>query len=264
MDAIVRSSPKGNFPHVKNAWQKLKAKAEAGASYYASADDVRTLGKLIGDLGGLANKAYIKTYAGKPHIILSGRSGLRHVLTGTKYGIKNPKVIAMGLGKTGAIHAAKQGGILSVFLLSIYRVADYFLTDNATLSQFIGSLATDVVEVGIATGASIVAASAVVAMGFTIAIGPIAAVVLVGIGASIALSALDEHYGITDRVITGLEDIGEDIGNKIEKIKQNLYKNAGELANSVFDYAVDSAKVVLINSARHTIDKFFSARPRLQ
>ena len=135
MDAIVKSSPKGN---VQNTWQKLKNKAEVGASYYASVDDLRTLSKLVGDLGGFATKAYVKTYGGKPHIILKGHSGLRRVLTGTKYGIKNPKVITMGLGKAGAIHAAKFGGILSVVLLSTYRVADYFLTDTATLSQLIG------------------------------------------------------------------------------------------------------------------------------
>src|SRR5690606_29209178 len=182
MDAIIKSSPKGKLAQIQNPWQKLKNKAELGASYYASADDLRTLGKLVGDLGGFATKAYVKTYNGKPHIILKGHPGLRKVLTGTKYGIKNPKVITMGLGKASAIHAAKSGGILSVVLLSVYRVSDYFLTDEATLNQLIGSLATDVVKVGVTTGASIAVASAVVGMGFTIAIGPIAAVVLVGIG----------------------------------------------------------------------------------
>lgn len=264
MDAIVKSSPKGNLPHIKNAWQKLKGKAEVGASYYASADDLRTLSKLVGDLGGFATKAYVKTYGGKPHIILKGHPGLRRVLTGTKYGIKNPKVITMGLGKVGAINAAKSGGILSVVLLSAYRVTDYFLTDQATLSQLIGSLATDVVKVGIATGASIAAASGFVALGFTVAIGPIAAVVVVGVITSMVLSSIDEHYGITDRVISGLDDIGKGIESRVEQAKQGLYQNAAELAGSIFDYAIDSAKTILINTAKHTIDKFLSGRPRLQ
>lgn len=264
MDAIVQSSPKGRLPHVKDSWQKLKGKAEVGASYYASADDLRTLSKLIGDLGGFSTKAYVKTYGGKSHIILKGHPGLRRVLTGTKYGIKNPKVITMGLGKAGAIHAAKSGGILSVVLLSAYRVTDYFLTDEATLNQLIGSLATDVVKVGIATGASIAAASAVVAMGFTIAIGPIAAVVLVGVGTSMALGALDEHYGITVRVIAGLDYIGSDIDDRIAGVKQNLYRKADGLVDSIFDYAVDYARSILIDTAKHTLDKFLSGRPRLQ
>jgi len=84
MDSIVRSSPKGKLVDVKNAWKDLKGKAEIGASYYASADDLRTLSKLVGDLGGFGTKAYVKTYGGKPHIILKGRPGLRRILTGTK------------------------------------------------------------------------------------------------------------------------------------------------------------------------------------
>lgn len=260
----MRSSPKAHLPGFQDAWKKLKAKAELGAGYYASADDIRTLSKLVGDLGDYSAKAYVKTYGGKPHIILKGSPGLRRVLTGTKYGISNPKVIAMGLGKAGAIHAAKSGGVLSIILLSSYRVADYFLTDEATLSQLIRSLATDVVKVGITTGASIVAASAVVGMGFTLAIGPIAAVVIVGIGVSVALGALDEHYGITDKVIAGLDSIGEDISDRIAGVKQDLIKKAGQAAGSVLDYAVDSARAILIDVAKHSLDKFFSGRPELK
>lgn len=158
MDAIIKSSPKGNKPSVKAAWQKIKGKVGIGASYYASADDAVTMAKLVGDLGGIGARAYVKNYGGKPHIILKGHAGLRAILIGTKYGIKNPKVISMGLGKAGAVAAAKQGGILTVVLLSAYRVVDYFLTDQATLSQLVGTLATDIVKVGIATAASIGAA----------------------------------------------------------------------------------------------------------
>ncbi len=255
MDAIIQSSPKAKLPHIKNAWQKLKGKAEVGASYYASADDLRTLSKLIGDLGGFATKAYVKTYGGKPHIILKGHPGLRSVLTGTKYGIKNPKVITMGLGKAGAIHAAKSGGILSVVLLSTYRVADYFLTDSATLSQLIGSLATDVVKVGITTGASIVAA---VAMGgFSIAVGPIFAVVVIGFGVSLALGVVDEKLGITDRLIDGLDELGADIQSNIASKKKEAAGIAREAVDSVIDYAIDSARRIVINTAQSYLRKYF-------
>lgn len=264
MDAIIKSSPKGTKPGVQAAWQKIRDKAGLSASYYASADDAVTMAKLVGDLGGIGTRAYIKNYGGKPHIILKGHAGLRKILTGTKYGIKNPKVVTMGLGKAGAVNAAKSGGILTVVLLSAYRVADYFLTDQTTLSQLIGTLATDVVKVGIATGASIATASAVVAMGFTIAIGPIAAVILVGIATSMILGDLDESYGITDRVIAGLDSISETMENRIEGVKQNFYRQANDLTDSVIDYVIDSARVVFINTAKHTLDKFLSGRPRLR
>jgi len=170
----------------------------------------------------------------------------------------------MGLGKAGAIHAAKSGGILSIVLLSAYRVTDYFLTDQATLNQLIGSLATDVVKIGIATGASIAAASGIVALGFTVAIGPIAAVILVGVVSSMALGLLDERYGITDRVIAGLDDISEGIDNRIERGKEDFYKKIGDLKDSVFDYAVDSARTILINTATHALNRLLSKRLRLR
>ncbi len=263
MDAIVKSLPKGNLPHIKNAWQKLKGKAEAGASYYASADDLRTLSKLVGDLGGFATKAYVKSYGGKPHIILKGHPGLRRVLTGTKYGIKNPKVITMGLGKAGAMHAAISGGILSNVLLSTYRVADYFLTDNATLSQLIGSLATDVVKVGLATGASIVAAIALVGFGVILAIDPVIAVVAVGILASMALGEIDNNYGITDRVILGFDELSQEAQSQIQKTMQNILDKAGSVAAQIIDYAIDSAKVILIDADKHNLHKFLSGKPRI-
>jgi hypothetical protein len=263
MDAIVRSSPKGNLPDIKNAWQKVKGVAEFGASYKASVDDLRTLRKLVSDLGGFATHAYVKTYGGKPHIILKGHPGLRRVLTATKYGIRNPKVITIGLGKAGAIHAAKQGGIVSVVLLSVYRVADYCLTDQATLSQLIGSLATDVVKVGLATGATIVTASALVGFGVTLAIGPMIAVVAVGVLASMALAGIDNHYGITDRVILGLDELRQDVQSQIKKTKATILDKAGDAVDLIIDYVVDSAKVILIDAAKHQLNNFLSGKPRV-
>lgn len=263
MDLIVKSSPKGRMEQIQNSWQAIRGKAEFGASYLASADDLRTLSKLVGDLGGFATKAYVKTYGGKPHIILKGNPGLRKILTGTKYGVKNPKVVTMGLGKAGAIHAAKIGGILSVILLSTYRVIDYFLTDEATLSQLIGTLATDIVKVGIATGASIAAASALIGFGITVAIGPIIAVIFVGVITSMALSAIDKHYGVTDRIIVGLDQFGHEIQFQLQSIKQNIQDHANKAVATVIDYVIDSARIVIINTAKHQLQKFLFNKPRV-
>ncbi len=215
-----------------------------------------TVAKLIGDLGGVGARAYIKSYGGKPHIILKGHAGLRTVLTGTKYGIKNPKVISMGLGKSGAVAAAKQGGILTVVLLSAYRVADYFLTDQATLSQLIGTLATDVVKVGIATGASILAATIVGAA--TFAVGPIIAVVLVGVGVSMLLEVADNRLGITNRVIAGLDELGENAENYIAQKKRQALNATGKAVDEIIDYAVESARTIAVSWVRRTLREYLS------
>lgn len=260
MDAIIKSSPKGQKASVQAAWQKIKGKVGVGASYYASADDAVTMTKLIGDLGGVGTRAYIKSYGGKPHIILKGHAGLRTVLTGTKYGIKNPKVISMGLGKSGAVAAARQGGIFTVVLLSAYRVADYFLTDQATLSQLIGTLATDVVKVGIATGAAIlVASSAVVA---TFAVGPIIAVVVVGVTVSALLEIADNRLGITNRIIAGLDEMGDSAESYIAQKKRQALNTAGKAIDEVIDYAVESARAITVNWIRETLREYVSPFPR--
>lgn len=201
MDAIVRSSPKSQLLHIQESWAEIRDKAEVGANYYASAADIKKLQRLIADLGSPNAQVYVRTYGGKPHIILKGYPGLRKVLTGTKYGIKNPQVVAMGLGKAAGGKIAKSGGALTLVLLSTYRVADYFLTDEATLAQLIDSLATDVVKVGITIGASLVTVSLLGATAFSsLAIGPLLVVVAIGVGGALVLNMIDDHFGLTDKL----------------------------------------------------------------
>ena len=263
MDAIIKSSPKGKKASVQAAWQKIKGKLGVGASYYASADDAVTMAKLVGDLGGVGARAYIKTYGGKPHIILKGHAGLRTILTGTKYGIKNPKVVTMGLGRSGAVSSAKIGGIVSVVLLSAYRVADYFLTDQATLSQLVGALATDVVKVGIATGASIIAATAIAGL-TTVAIGPILAVVVVGVGISMLLEYADSSLGITNRVIAGLDELGDSAESYLAEQKKKALNSAGQAVNEVIDQAVSSARTMAIRWVKGRIKEYLPSMQRLR
>lgn len=255
MDAIIKSSSTRVKVSVQESWQKVKGKVGFGASYYASADDIVTVTKLVGDLGSIGAKAYIKNYGGKPHIILKGRPGLRKVLTSPKYGIKNPKVITMGLGKAGAVAAAKQGGIISVVLLSAYRVADYLLTDEATLSQLIGTLATDVVKVGIVTGAAIVAASAVAGL-TTVAIGPIVVVLVVGLSTSLLLEYMDNSMGITSQVIAGLDALGESAESYLEQQKNKVVEFTGEVADGAINYAITSAKSIAIKWIQNKIKNY--------
>lgn len=261
MDAIIRSSPNGKKASVQAAWQQVKDHVELGANYHYHAKDAVTMAKLIDDLGAVGTKAYIKTYGGKPHIILKGHPGLRKILTGTKYGITNPKVVSMGLGKASAVSAASRGGILTVVLLSVYRVVDFFLTDQATLSQLIGTLATDVVKVAIATGGAIVIAT--VAGAATFAIGPIVAVVIIGIGLTSVLEYIDNRLGITKRIIAGLDEIGRNGQLYIDQRKNDVLDSIQKSIDEVIDYAVDSARAIAVDWVRKTAREYLSAYPRV-
>lgn len=262
MDAIIRSSPNSKKSSIQESWTQIKDKLGAGANYGGSAGDVAKLSKLVGDLGSFGARVYVKTYGGNPHIILKGRPGLRKVLTGTKYGIKNPKVVKMGLGKTGAIKAAKGGGVLTVVLLSVYRLVDYFLTDDATLSRLIGTLATDVVKVGIATGASIAGAAA---LGMaTFAVGPIVAVIVIGLGVTMLLDSADQHYGITEKVVAGVDELGESTQAYIEQTKRQIQKTGARAAESVIDYAIESAQRIVVKWVSDQLNQFISPVSRVR
>lgn len=264
MDAIIKSSPNGSKQSVQDAWQKIRGISNTGASYYSSADDAVTLAKLIGDLGGVGVRSYVKNYGGKPHIILKGYPGLRKILTAPKYGIKNPKVISMGLGKAGAVSAAKVGGIVTVVLLTAYRVVDYFLTDEATLSRLIGTLSTDMIKVGITVAASIGAAS--VGSVATLAIGPILAVVVVGVGVSMLLEYVDNSAGITNRVIAGLDELSE-IGSNTDRFiaeqKRRAINSVERKVNQIIDHAIESARKTAINWIRSTLREYLSPSRRV-
>ena len=252
MDRVVNTGTRSN--HLKEKWRTFKKKVEFSANYYATGSDTFLLAKLMSDLGYVGTTVYVKYYGGKPHIILKGYPGLRKLLNATKYGVKNPKILKMGLGKFGAINAAKSGGVLTIVLLSAYRVIDYFLTDSATLSQLVGTLATDVVKVGIATGASIAAATVAAAL-FTVAIGPLLAAIVVGVLVSVALTYIDDRYHITERVIAGLDELNEGIEAVVERKKQALISASHEItadvAESVIDYAMERAQRIFINMMNH-------------
>ncbi len=275
IDNVFKCNASGKY--VKDQWVKLKNKVEFSANYTAAGKDTVLLAKLIGDLGYGGTKAYLKRYGGNTHIILKGYPGLRKILTGTKYGIQNAKVIKMGLGKYGAVNAAKVGGVLTIILLSTYRVIDYFLKDNSTLNQLVGTLATDVVKVGLATGASVLAGSSVAALGVAlssgtatgaivggiVAIGPLAAVIVVGLITSYALSYADEEFRITENVIAVLDEIEEKgIQGIINEKKQAIVNKGKDLANdaaeSIVNYTLENTKKILLKSLNDIFRKMVS------
>lgn len=260
MDNIVAgtNSPKKRI--ITETWGNLKGSLAFGANYGVAGKDIVTLSKLIADLGGISTKTYVKHYGGKAHIILKGAPGLRKILTGTKYGVQNAKVISMGLGKHAAVQSAKIGGVVTIFLLSAYRIAEFVLTDEVTLSYTVGYLATDIVKVGIATGASIAAAAAATA--FSIAIGPLAAAIIVGVGVSYLLGKIDQKYGLSEKVVEALDEMGDDVNAYIKQKKDEAMRAGAKVVESFVDYAIDRATTILIATAKHQINRFLSPFPR--
>lgn len=242
---IIKESKSHIKPSNRDAWQKHKEKLQTTANVLPHVQGAASVSKLLGDLGAVGVRVYYKNYGGNTHIILKGNPRLRKVLTGTKYGVNNSKVVTMGLGKGGALNAAKTGGIFSVVLMSSYRVADYFLNDKVTLNQLIGTLATDVTKIALSTGLAIAIATTEAVAVF--AAGPLIAVVAIGFVASVGLDYLDKKYKITDRLIGALDRAESNLERNIEQGKENVLHYAGEALDQAIDYTIEYGKRKVIN-----------------
>ena len=182
-------------------WRDYQDHTKAVANYAATGDDLKALYTLAKDMRTPLGRVYFKSYGGKAHIVLKGSPRLRTILTGTRYGVRNAKVVNMGLGRAGIVKSAKGGTIITMILMTVWNVVDYAMRDEATLGGLLGSIAVDVVKAGI--GGVIGAAAGSLAVGTLVvgsfALGPLVVAVGVGLFAGYLLDKLDSKYQLTER-----------------------------------------------------------------
>lgn len=259
--------------YIKPTWEPTHEKFEMAAIYAAAPSNLWKLERLLSELGWGKARAYIKTYRGVAHIILKGMIGDRKEFTAARYGLKNAKVLHMRLGKSGAMQELESGDMLTIWLITAYRIGDLVLGD-ATLVQTTGRLTTDVVKAKIVTqvakkavttffaedsgvmlGASAVAEEsaglAAAAAGLTVAIGPLVAVLLVGFVVTEGLEYLDRKFHLTKRLVAGLHELSTKGMAELKAEKQELMRDGKRLANGVdgvIDYASDKVEPMLVHS----------------
>jgi hypothetical protein len=231
------------------------------ATYFTLAGDIALLTKLARDLGTPLGKVYFKSYGGKTHVIFKGHAGLRKILTGTRYGVVNAKVVSLGIGEKGVRQATRKGGILSIILITAWNIADFVLKDDVTLGQFIGRLSTDIAKIGASTVVGSLAGAAAVgtAVG-AFALGPLVVAVAVGLGVSLALDYLDDKYGWTSKLQAFLDRKIAAINARLRQIRDDAklfaIRSAAEVLDELVDVAAESARRRFLRE----IDKYFPFR----
>jgi hypothetical protein len=216
-----------------NAWEKTTGKeiaqvvgetARFGANYVSAVIDVNVATKLIGDLG-MNGRAVLKVVGDKQYIIFKGYPGARSIFTSTRYLATNPKVVDMAIGKIGANRAIVSGARLTIFLVVPLNVLNYILSDRQTMSDLIGTTATDLAKVGIASAVASVAATATAAL-TTVAAGPIVVAIAVCLATAFALDALDKRLGVTDALVDGLDKAYDstfgEVGRQLNQVERHL------------------------------------------
>ena len=235
---------------VADLWSEWSVAPRAAASYFSAASDAVLAARLARDLGSVSGRVYYKSYGGKLHIILKGRPGLRQILTGTKYGVGNAKVVSLGLGPAGVRSTLRKGGVISIVLLTAYNVIDHVLRDEGTLMDLLGQIGSDVVKVGIATGASIATAAAIGTTGLiaSFALGPLVVAVLVGIGTAMVLDAIDNRFQLTQQLKDYLNKTAEAAARKVQETKDQVEQTVIDLTLELVAYAAREAKEAALRS----------------
>ena len=140
-------------------------------------------------------------------MVFKGWPAGRKLITGTRYRIDNPKIVELQIGKPGIEAAAKESARFGIYLVVAVDVADYFLRDNSTLGQLLGSLTVDVPSVILASAIGAAAGSFVASTSMaglavigSFACGPFLVAFVVGAAAGYGLYKLDEHFHLTDKL----------------------------------------------------------------
>ena len=212
---------KDGFDGVKNI-SKL-------TSFYNDVD------KLLFNFKGLGIKAIPFTLNGVTYLKVTGYSGIRRILKGTKYGVSNPEVLELSVGKLGRNSWIIGGARFCVWFSLAYRAIEFIFRDSYTVIDFVGDIEMDFAKIIVsiflakiifAIGARL-AVAAGVALLAPISVG-IGITLVVGIGISIGLSYLDERYQLSSKLKLAIKD-GMDERRKIEEWNQ---KNSSLFSNS--------------------------------
>jgi hypothetical protein len=234
LDKIAKAWHVGPYAAAKEIWGGVvQTPTGYTASWYGTAKDSATTFRLLKDLGfsDIKKNATIRYYGGKPHVIFKGNPHARKILTAAKYGLNHPKIVSLGITNRNIIKGAKSGAILTIVLVAGFRVIDFFLNDETTLSRLVGTLATDIVKVSLASAAGVGAAAIIggiasLAMGTTTVLiaGPIIAAIFVGAAFSWGLDELDKAYGITDSLVKAIDTaVKNSADTAIEKEKNKQW-----------------------------------------
>ena len=210
---------------LRDAWDAIDGFLSFGASWTATAMDIKLLAELARDMskgGSVFTKYRINVYNGTRYIIFKGNHRARALVTGTRYLAANTKIANLGIGKLGAAKAVAGGMKITLILTITFRAVDTLMRDEATWHDFVGATATDVVKVGISGGASMLAAALFAggaAVG-TVAVGPLFAAIAVGVVVGLALEYADSELGFTAAVIQGLREADQNLRDQVREVKR--------------------------------------------
>ncbi|NHB88750.1 hypothetical protein C5471_13980 [Photorhabdus tasmaniensis] len=197
-------SPKPKSPFMKRVFSV----ADPISSYAGNIRDAFDFTNVVREFKRLGIKA--TEYVGKngeKWIKISGYAGFRKIITASRYGASNMKMISMGIGQQGINSGIAKGLKFGILFSAAYRTIELIFKDKYTLADFLGNIAVDLAKAAVAafvawaTGAFLSAlfvtgASVIVVAG---------AILLVGVLTVYTLDIIDKKFKISETVINLLK-----------------------------------------------------------
>lgn len=167
--------------------------------------------KLIFNLNGLSIKATPYLYKGITYVKVSGYASLRRIMNGTRYGAKHIQVLKLGIGQAGINYGLMTGASFSIYFSGAQRTLELIFSSEHSVAEFIGNVTMDVAKAIVTIFLTKIALGMVSGFAtamFGTAILPVAAgifiVVIVGFSVTYGLYFLDEHFGLTAKLIASI------------------------------------------------------------
>ncbi|EHA6961830.1 PAAR domain-containing protein [Vibrio parahaemolyticus] len=227
-------------------------------NYGPNGKDVVTTSMVVSKLGSLGIKATVEVnHLGNEIIKFTGWPNIRKILNAPRFRLDNPKVVDVGIGKYGLKNSIVSGARLTFYVAAAYRTVDFILNDEITLNRYIGSLAVDVVKIGIVSALTW-GVGAVVVTPFVVF--NLAIVVTVGLLFSIGVNYIDTKYGITDAVVEYLDRAQQEMVEHAKKTEDFFWDLGAMLADGLLDTGRKVIESEIKAYARKTLQEI---KPRL-
>ncbi len=206
-ETIVQILP---FNDLVKEYESVRPWMKTAANYVAPTKDSIVAFRLLKEFGLGPEKVTVKLYNQKKYIIFKGYPGKRNVFRGTRYLADNPKIVRMAVGPKGLKSSVRGGFVLSVVLCTSIEIFSYFMNDSTTLPHLLGTITSEIFQIGII---SIAAAAAGLMVGTATVIGssaalPLLAAIGVGVVTGKILEVVDKRYGVTNVLIKAYAELG--------------------------------------------------------
>lgn len=153
-------------------------------------------GKLVIRFQSLGIRALKCRIGGTDYIKLTGYPALRRILNGTRYSLRNPQILEMGIGIRGLGTSIVKGTKFCICCSLAWRAVELIFKSNYDLVDFLVDVTMDVAKIIVSSVVLGVVGGVFVLLGAPVIVTA-SIVIIAGIALNIELNALDDQLGLS-------------------------------------------------------------------